>query len=76
LEDKEDINQMTVTKFIVSAAALSSLLVGASANGKPSINSIVAVSSKGGTFFGGMKDASVRQGWNIAATIRGGSTGK
>lgn len=66
---------MTATKFIVTAAALSSLLVGASANGsKPSTNSIVAVSSKGGSFFGGMKNASVRQGWNIAATIRGGST--
>lgn len=66
---------MTATKFIVTAAALSSLLVGASANGRPSLHSIVQSSSyQGGSFFGGMRDSSIRQGWNIATSIRGGST--
>mmetsp|Transcript_16026 Transcript_16026/g.30244 ORF Transcript_16026/g.30244 Transcript_16026/m.30244 type:complete len:934 (-) Transcript_16026:45-2846(-) len=66
---------MTATKFIVTAAALSSLLVGASANGRPFLHSIVQSSSyQGGSFFGGMRDSSIRQGWNIATSIRGGST--
>ena len=63
---------MTATKFIITAAALSSLLLTASATA-PQINSIVASSSKG---FFGLNEKSVRQGWNIATSIRGGSTGE
>lgn len=62
---------MTATKFIITAAALSTLLVGGAAD--TSINSIVASSTKG---FFGVNDASVRAGWNIATSIRGGSTGE
>jgi len=61
---------MTATKFIITAAALSSFLVGGAAN-TPSINSIIASSTKG---FFGVNDKSARQGWNIATSIRGGST--
>ncbi len=68
----EIISQMTASKFIITAAALSSLLIGASANA-PQINSIVASSSTG---FFGLNDASVRQGWSIATSLRGGSTGE
>jgi hypothetical protein len=62
---------MTATKFIITAAALSTLFVGGAAD--TSINSIVASSTKG---FFGVNDASVRAGWNIATSIRGGSTGE
>ena len=65
---------MTTTKFIITAAALSSLLAGSSANGIPSIHSIVAASNRG--FFLGMNHALIGKGWNIATTIRGGSTGE
>ena len=63
---------MTAARYIITAAAVSTLLVGAAANA-PSINSIVASSSKG---FFGVHDSSIRQGWNIATSVRGGSTGK
>jgi len=61
---------MTAARYIITAAAVSTLLVGAAANA-PSINSIVASSSKG---FFGVHDSSIRQGWNIATSVRGGST--
>lgn len=57
-------------KFLVAAATLSSLVLGASAT-RSSTTSLVASSNRG---FFGVGDASSRQGWNIAATIRGGST--
>lgn len=58
-------------KFIITAATLSSLVLGASAN-QHSISSLVTSSNRG---FFGVTDESAKQGWNIATTIRGGSTG-
>jgi len=57
-------------KFIITAATLSSLVLGASAN-QHSISSLVTSSNRG---FFGVTDESAKQGWNIATTIRGGST--
>ncbi len=58
-------------KFLVAAASLSTLVLGASAT-QSSTSSLVASSNRG--FFGVANVSG--QGWNIATTIRGGSTGK
>jgi len=73
---------MTASKFIITASAVSTLLLSVSSTTTattPSISSIVASSRSGMfglnrgnvDFVGGMT-----QGWNIASTLRGGSTGK
>lgn len=67
---------MTASKFIITATAVSSLLLNASSAKMatpPSISSIVA-SSRSGLF--GMNDESLgmSHGWNIASALRGGST--
>mmetsp|Transcript_9840 Transcript_9840/g.12462 ORF Transcript_9840/g.12462 Transcript_9840/m.12462 type:complete len:927 (+) Transcript_9840:183-2963(+) len=64
---------MTASKFIITAAAVSSLLLSVSSTvPQSSITSMVASSRNG--FFGMNNHLALRQGWNIASTLRGGST--
>jgi hypothetical protein len=73
---------MTASKYIITATALSSLLLSVSSSSssassgmiKPSISSIVASSRSG--LFGVRDELSMSQGWSLAATLRGGSMGK
>ncbi len=66
---------MTASKFIITATALSSLLLSASSNvPKPSISSIVASSRSG--HFGLTGEYRLGQGWTMASVPRGGSLGK
>eukprot|EP00551_Chaetoceros_affinis_P005635 CAMPEP_0203675386 /NCGR_PEP_ID=MMETSP0090-20130426/20169_1 /ASSEMBLY_ACC=CAM_ASM_001088 /TAXON_ID=426623 /ORGANISM="Chaetoceros affinis, Strain CCMP159" /LENGTH=926 /DNA_ID=CAMNT_0050541565 /DNA_START=32 /DNA_END=2812 /DNA_ORIENTATION=+ len=63
---------MTASKFIITATALSSLLLSVSSNvPKPSISSIVASSRSG--HFGLTAENGLRRGWTMASVLRGGS---
>ena len=68
---------MTASKFIITAAAVSSLLVSVSSSrihSPPTISSLVASSRSG--LFGLNREKEMSHGWNIASILRGGSTGK
>lgn len=65
---------MTASKFIVTAAAVSSLVLSASSTvPKTPVSSIVASSRK--SLFGIGEDARFGQGWSLDS-LRGGSLGK
>lgn len=68
---------MTASKFIITAAAVSSLLVSVSSSrihAPPTISSLVASSRSG--LFGLNREKEMSHGWNIASVLRGGSTGE
>ena len=68
---------MTASKFIITAAAVSSLMMSASStkiHAPPTISSLVASSRSG--LFGLNREKEMSHGWNVASVLRGGSTGE
>ena len=69
---------MTASKFIITASAVSTLLLSVSST--TTATTPIVASSRSGMF--GLNRGNVdfvggmTQGWNIASTLRGGSTGK
>ncbi len=65
---------MTASKFIVTAAAVSSLILGASSKVPGTTLSSVVASSRSNGLFGVGEDARIAQGLSFTS-IRGGSLG-